>query len=183
MAKWASLVVVVLVMVACGGSRRSVGTDAGSITVVDSGVRVDAGGGGGVDSGGGTGDRCATNGMGAEALANLGCNGGFASGTPAANADYGTCTVAADPMTNPAGSCASANAACVPDAEGSTTGICRTFCPVAATYISTGGCPTGSRCFTLTDDTGETFGLCFRDCDASHACPTGMTCDAEGSCY
>jgi hypothetical protein len=57
-------------------------------------------------------------------------------------------------------------------------GICVVRCPRAATYISTGGCPMGFRCFTL----GDELAVCFRDCDAMHPCPTGYECDAEGSC-
>jgi hypothetical protein len=77
-------------------------------------------------------------------------------------------------MDMPQGSCG-ANMLC--SADMGMTGICFQMCTPGATYVSTGGCPTGSRCFDLG---GE--GLCFLDCDAMHPCPNGMTCDDEGAC-
>jgi hypothetical protein len=131
--------------------------------------------GGGDDDGsdhdaGGT-DPCVSDG----GIPNPGCNG-WASGDPMPNELYGTCTPAADPMMMPQGSCTTPNAVCVP--AGAEMRICAVRCPRAATYISTGGCPRGFRCFTV----GDEMGWCVRDCDAMHPCPTGFRCDVEGRC-
>lgn len=117
-------------------------------------------------------DRCATDTMGSPDL--LGCNGGFVSGDPAANTAGGTCTADADPMTNPAGSC-TGELVCA--AEAGMMGRCIPLCTPGSTYISTGTCPVGWRCFDLGGN-----GVCFRDCDATHPCPADQMCDAEGSC-
>ena len=109
-------------------------------------------------------------------ISTVGCNGGFLTTEPAANSPYGTCTPAADPESNPAGSCTDPNAFCVVG-ENATTGWCFVGCAAGPTYVTTGGCPTGARCFDLGGD-----GVCFRDCDDTHPCPTGMGCDGEGSC-
>lgn len=117
-------------------------------------------------------DPCASDVMGSPDR--VGCNGGFVSGDPAANTAGGTCTAAADPMMMPAGSCMGS---LVCSGEASMMGRCIPLCTPGATYISTGGCPTGWRCFDLSGN-----GVCFRDCDATHACPAGQMCDGEGSC-
>jgi len=54
---------------------------------------------------------------------------------------------------------------------------CVAVCPMADTYVSTGGCPTGSRCFTFSD-----IAICFRDCNSASDCFPGEMCDGEGSC-
>ena len=174
MTRFSMVLCAALALVACGGGDGDM-TDAGTTTGTDSGTTT------GTDSGtttrrdSGPADMCATDGMGAVALVMFGCNG-YASGTAAPNDYLGTCTVGGEGM--PQGSCTAAGTFCAADAEGSTTGTCLAPCEAGAgTYISTGGCPMGFRCFDLGD-----FGLCFRDCDATHPCPTGYDCDGEGSC-
>ncbi len=118
------------------------------------------------------GDPCATDQ--ATATSTLGCNGGWVSGNPAANATGGTCVPGGSAL--PAGSCTGANNICAAAADAG-MGVCIAACTPGSTYVSTGGCPTGFRCFDLGGQ-----GACFRDCDATHTCPTGMRCDNEGSC-
>lgn len=179
MQKWTSLVVVALALVACGGGRRltgdagPTGTDSGTIAVVDSGTGpvVDAGG---RDTGGGSSDPCAV----AEppSISTVGCNGGFMSGMPAANAAFGTCTP--DPeMTNAAGSCTNTTDLCIAP-EGGVLGYCSPACDPGESYTSSSTCADGSRCFPTMGGGG----VCFRDCDASHPCPMGGACDGDGSC-
>lgn len=115
-------------------------------------------------------DRCATD-M-ASASSTVGCNGGFRNGMPAMNTPGGTCTGGG--MAMPQGSCG-ANMEC--SADMGMMGFCFQNCMPGATYVSTGGCPTGSRCFDLGGP-----GACFIDCDAMHPCPNGLMCDNEGSC-
>jgi hypothetical protein len=141
----------------------STGTDGGSLRTDSGSMRTDAG----------PEDECAASSD--DAVSSVGCNGGFESGDPAPNAPGGTCTVGGE--TNPEGSCTGETAFCAGD-EGATDGICIIACPPASTYVSTGACPTGFRCFRSADD----YGICYRDCDATHPCPTGMGCDDEGSC-
>lgn len=117
-------------------------------------------------------DPCASDPAGS--AAGVGCNGGFVSGEPAANTAGGACTADADPMTNPAGSC---TGTLVCGAQAGMMGRCIPLCTAGATYVSTGGCPSGWRCFDL-----EGNGVCFRDCDATHPCPADQMCDGEGSC-
>lgn len=158
-----------LVLVACEGGRT---------TEADAGE--DAGTGGGMDSGtprpdgGGSGDVCAaTDG---NPTSTVGCNGGILGAARAPNGFAGLCTVGDD--TNPAGSCTNPNGVCWGAAGGQ--GICLTTCtPSGSTYISTGGCPTGSRCFDLTDAIGVA--LCFPDCSSASDCASN-SCDGEGSC-
>jgi hypothetical protein len=166
MSKQSILMVCALVLVACGGSRPVVGsdsgggTDAGTTPGTDSGPRADSGGGG-HDSGPTSSDPCS--GAAETSAANAGCNGGFSSTGPM------TCTgdAAGGAGTCPSGVCSGAEGA---------MGFCFLSCTNGGTYVSTGGCATGSRCFMLDMD------ICFFDCDATHACPTGMMCDDEGSC-
>ncbi|MCZ7685642.1 MAG: metal-dependent hydrolase [Sandaracinaceae bacterium] len=128
-----------LALAACEGNRPMTGTDAGG--------RVDSGSSG-TDSGtprpdgGGSGDDCEASGD--DAVSTVGCNGGVLGAARTANDFGGLCTVGDD--TNPAGSCTNTNGVCW-GVEGG-QGICVTTCtPSAANYVSTGGCPTGSRCF------------------------------------
>ena len=65
---------------------------------------------------------------------------------------------------------------CAPDAVGVLHCIQR--CTPAATYVSTGECPNGSRCFTL----GTTYAECFRDCESDDDCRPYELCDVDGSC-
>lgn len=110
----------------------------------------------------------------ANAASTVGCNG-FLTSEPAPNEAGGTCTQGGE--VNPQGSCTDATAVCA-GFEGETQGTCIPACPPTTTYVSNGGCPTGFRCFNATEE----YGICFRDCDDAHACPTGQNCDEEGSC-
>jgi hypothetical protein len=92
----------------------------------------------------------------------------------------GACTP--DPSSDPdglplQGSCAASTDRCafVPGE----TGICVRQCEPATTYVSTGDCPSGSRCFTVDAATGNAF--CFPDCETGSDCTSG-SCDAEGGC-
>ncbi len=155
---------------ACGGSGAPVGgADSGTMMGADGGRAAD---GGRRDAG--RADPCAAGGD--NAIDTVGCNGGFVSETAAANGALGTCMVGGEAM--PAGSCTTAGAVCLPSAMGSMTGFCTFLCTPGATYVTRGECPMGWRCFDLGDD----FGLCYLDCDATHACPSGYQCDEEGSC-
>lgn len=114
-------------------------------------------------------------------LSSLGCNGGVYGSTPMANEIGGDCTP--DGMDPPGpGSCATtageATPVCSPDEADPSTGTCIYVCPPAGTYVSTGGCPSGSRCFTLDAE----LAICFRDCNDADDCFEGEECDAEGSC-
>lgn len=158
-----------LALCACGDDGGVVDDDAGT-GAVDSGVRADSST---PRRDGGPRDECAASQ--AASLSTLGCNGGFVSGEPAPNEPSGTCTPGGEAM--PAGTCTTPNALCAAS-EGATEGDCLVFCDLASTYVSTGECPMGYRCFV----SGEEYGLCYRDCDATHPCPTGQECDGEGSC-
>jgi hypothetical protein len=160
-----------LALVACGPTTpagRDGSTTGDAAAVTDTGVRADSGTS--RPDAMTNSDRCAATDMNANST--VGCNGGFAMGTPAMNTPGGTCTGGG--MAMPAGSCG-ANMQC--SADMGAMGICFAGCMPGSTYVSTGGCPTGSRCFDLMGN-----GLCFLDCDATHACPNGMMCDGEGSC-
>ena len=143
---------------------------------VDAGPNPDTDAGPRRDAGPVSNDPCASDSAGA--LAGVGCNGGLIGPTPSANEIGGGCTPDnADPPG--AGTCVASpgsQAVCLAD-EGETTGTCVYACPDAMTYVSTGGCPSGSRCFPVQD-----LSLCFRDCTSSADCFTGETCDSEGSC-
>ncbi len=132
--------------------------------------------GSGIDAGvgpldAGTGpDQC----LAATPLSTLGCNGGFRTGTPAANTHSGSC------MTDNGmaqGTCTSSELVCNAG-TGTNIGRCIQYCPASSSYISTGGCNQGYRCVKVQ----SSFGVCFRDCDATHPCPTDQRCDSEGSC-
>ncbi|MBX3247297.1 MAG: hypothetical protein KF901_08955 [Myxococcales bacterium] len=163
---------VALMAVGCGDDDVTPGTD-GGMTGTDSGMTDTDSGMTDTDSGMMTTDPCAASD--ANAVSTVGCNGGFVSGEPVANGPLGECTPGGEAM--PAGTCTTPNTVCAAG-EGETTGECVSVCAPASTYVSTGVCPTGFRCFTLSAEVG----ICFRDCDATNACPTGMECDSEGSC-
>ncbi len=156
-----------LALAACddGGSR---GTDAGGTR--DSG-------GGTMDAGRDTGtpgpdDSCADD----DPTLTVGCNGGILGASQPAHDFGGTCTPSEE---NAEGSCTNANAVCWGDVGA--PGVCLTTCtPSEATYVSTGDCPTGSRCFDLRD-TEIGAALCFPDCNSGTDCATGA-CDGENSC-
>ncbi len=176
MSKQSVLVVCALILGACGGSRSlpsvdSGGRDAGT-PGVDSGPGTDSGGG--VRDAGGGSDPCAVTDP--PSLSTVGCNGGFMTGMGAANAAFGTCTP--DPaMTNAAGSCTNTTDRCIAPMDG-TVGYCSPACDPGDNYTSTSTCAAGSRCFPTMGGGG----VCFRDCDATHACPMGGACDTDGSC-
>jgi hypothetical protein len=176
---------VALTVAACGGETTPIRSDSGTGGVdsgmggSDSGPRPDSGPGsdsgpgtdsGGGSDGGGTGDPCAAS-M-ASQLTTLGCNGGFASGEPAPNGPDGACTPDAEDPLAP-GSCTLENSICF----AGLTSYCMTTCPRAETYVSTGACPTGYRCFQQ----GVSSAYCFRDCDDTHECPYGWMCE-DGGC-
>ena len=171
------LATVALLAVGCNNGRRVMidagptpGVDSGPVVVTDSGPVV------GRDSGPTGSDPCAT--AMATAVSTVGCNGGFLSGEPAANGPNGACTGGGDAM--PAGTCTTPNAACVGAmgiATAGETGECIVLCTSGGMYVTRGGCPTGYRCFDLSMND-----ICFRDCDATHACPAAFMCDGEGSC-
>lgn len=168
-----SSLALVAVLAACGtpAMNNDAGSDAargdGSSSSSEAGTNRDASSG---NDGSSSSDRCAAT-M-AMASSTVGCNGGFVMGTPAMNTPGGTCTGGG--MAMPQGSCG-ANMEC--SADTGMMGICFQACMPGSTYVSTGGCPSGSRCFDLGGG-----GACFIDCDMAHPCPNGMMCDGEGSC-
>jgi hypothetical protein len=68
----------------------------------------------------------------------------------------------------------------LPDEVDPSAGTCAYLCPFSSSYVTTGGCPSGTRCFSYR--TEMDFGVCFRDCNSATDCATGETCDGEGSC-
>ena len=136
-------------------------TDTGTIELTDTGPRTDAPM---VST-----DPCAED---EDPITTLGCNG-FASSTPAANTPGGACTGGGEAML--AGTCTGADVIC--DADVEMVGFCMPTCTPGETYVSTGGCPTGFRCFDFGDEA-----ICYQDCDATHACPSDQECDPDGSC-
>lgn len=164
----------ILTGVGCGGNGGGGSAPVDASTPRDSATQTGRDAATAADSGGGSSDTCAADDT--DAVATVGCNGGFVSGEPTANGPLSACTVGTEEM--PSGSCTTPNAGCFGEDETATMGTCEVLCQAATTYVSTGSCPTGFRCFTLAED----YGLCFRDCDATHACPTGYECDPEGSC-
>ena len=123
----------------------------------DSGMRADSSADTSVSDAGA--DRCRADDM--NAISTLGCNGAPYGSTVQANQIGGGCTPdGADPPG--AGTCVAAagtRAICFPDETMPTMGECVYVCPASSSYVTTGGCPTGSRCFQLTD-----VAICFRDC-------------------
>ncbi len=117
-------------------------------------------------------DPCAS-GSGAAAARGAGCNGGILGADREDNIFGGQCTQIA---MNPAGTCTEPNAYCWGRA-GERNGICLVRCtPSGSTYVSTGDCPQGSRCFNFDEND-----LCFPDCRDDSNCST-HDCDNEGSC-
>ncbi|MGE0786030.1 MAG: hypothetical protein AB7S26_10105 [Sandaracinaceae bacterium] len=171
MTKNALLIVCCLAVGALTGCDDGGGTDAGS--GMDSGARD---GGARRDAGGGNTDPCASDDD--PATTSRGCNGPLYGSTSMANEIDGACT---PDMVDGPGSCnagpAGIDVYCAPDEVDPTMGTCLYFCPEAGTYVSTGGCPSGTRCFTL-----DGFALCFRDCNTAADCFPGEECDGDGSC-
>lgn len=115
----------------------------------------------------GSSDPCASE----DALSTVGCNGAPLGPFQPANEFGGRCDPSADVAQ---GSCNSTSAICGGNPGG--VGLCVLPCDSAATYVSTGGCPSGSRCFLLSGGS-----ICFPDCTSGADCVTGA-CDDEGSC-
>lgn len=112
----------------------------------------------------GPADPCFAAAAGAAAAATLGCNGPVGGPTRDANEQGGACTM--DSCTEPMSDCRA-------------DGFCQVGCNPGMAYTSTGGCPSGSRCFPI----GMGAGLCFIDCNTAADCPIpGSTCDSEFSC-
>ncbi|MEC7522781.1 MAG: hypothetical protein VYE22_23025 [Myxococcota bacterium] len=157
--------------------------DSGTTPTPDSGtmmMETDSGTGGPRDSGTTPDDSCAASPE--TATSTVGCNGGLYGSTQNADQLDGTCTP--DGMDPPgAGSCMASGGdsqpVCIPDEAMPSMGTCVYVCPPdTSSYITTGGCPSGSRCFTLRDD----LAICFRDCNTASDCFDGEECDGEGSC-
>lgn len=172
---------------ACGpteGSTMDSGGGGGDASTMETstpregGTGTEAGREGGTGTEGGTNpsDRCSATSD--NPASTVGCNGGFVMGDPAANAAGGLCTPRMNGMEYTNGSCTDMMAFCVPG-DMQTMGRCFNNCTSTATYVSTGGCPSGFRCFGMGDGMA---GTCYRDCDMTHPCPTGQECDEEGSC-
>lgn len=140
-----------------------------SIAGTWAGNRIDAGVA--FDAGVPMRDPCATS----SALSTLGCNGGFRSGDPAPNTHSGSCM---NDNGLPQGTCTSGELFCSAP-RGSNLGRCIQYCPVGTSPFTTGNCNQGYRCARIS---GASFGICYRDCDATHPCPSDQTCDSEGSC-
>jgi hypothetical protein len=150
-------------LVACSVSPS--GTDSGASE--DSGS--DAGPGDSPD--GNAVDPCAA--AQPDALATVGCNGA-PPGPGAARDGYGGRCDYVD--RGSPGSCTEPGAQC---AGGPGEGICIRPCTPADTFVSTGGCPAGSRCFTLDFAMGLAF--CWPDCESAADCATDG-CDLWGRC-
>lgn len=107
-----------------------------------------------------------------DARLTLGCNGPIRG--PAADNEFGGwCAVSVDPR----GTCHDPVALCLTTEPRATEGVCLYECPEAPTYVSQGGCPTGSRCLTF--GPGDAF--CFPDCAANEDCALGV-CLSDGTC-
>jgi hypothetical protein len=113
-------------------------------------------------------DPCATD---TDPYDTLGCNGAILGPGRAANEFGGRCELSDFAE----GTCVFDFAYCWSN-EAETEGICLIECDPAATYISTGDCPTGSRCYTF-----DVEAFCFPDCESGDDCAT-ETCDEEGAC-
>ncbi len=186
-----------LALVACssGNRRRGIDSGAGTDSAVgtDSSMVTDSGPGTdssvGTDSGGrpdtgigrdsGTADPCEAGD--GDPSSTVGCNGGVYGSTSRGNEIGGACTLDGTATEPVPGSCMAGPVGsmnfCTPEAEGASTGTCVYVCAAGGAYVSTGGCPAGSRCFSLTD-----VAVCFRDCTSSADCFAGEMCDGEGSC-
>lgn len=114
----------------------------------------------------------------ASAASRAGCNGWAASAN--ANEAGGPCTPGGDAM--PRGTCTVEGSTCFGDLGGTGSGWCVVLCPAPELYTGSEGCPSGFRCFKQGEGV-DAYGICFRDCDASHACQEGWTCNTvENRC-
>jgi len=104
------------------------------------------------------------------------CNGAAIGSTVANHAFGGRCNPS---PTEPRGSCMSADALCYVVEATDATGLCYQTCDSPApAFTSTGGCPSGSRCF---DTIVEGTGVCVPDCQMHSDC-VAQKCDDNGSC-
>ena len=157
-----------------GGIDASLPADAGPARDagpgMDGGTSPDAGPpppDAGVD--GGPGDPCAADEAGS--ASKVECNGPLRG--PAADNEFGGhCFVGGT-----AGTCNDGLAFCLQLGPKSPDGTCALACPPAATYSSTGGCPSGSRCITV----GPGGAYCFPDCRAHADCALDY-CYPDGTC-
>jgi hypothetical protein len=108
-------------------------------------------------------DPCASN----NPLTTVGCNGEPPGPAPA-NTLGGRCSPTDGGAAS--GTCTNASHFCV-------EGICAPLCEPAATEVSTGGCPAGSRCW----NTGL-LSFCFVDCRAAADCATNRCDSVRGLC-
>lgn len=149
--------------------EKSSSTGGSGGTAASGGSAGSAGFAGGVGGTGGTTDPCASDES--SALSTVGCNGAKPGAQP--DDEYGgKCTPDAN---SDQGSCKDANHIC-DYYDVNLGGICVVECTPGATYVSTGGCPAGSRCFDFGD-----IALCYPDCTGASDCGTGV-CDDEGAC-
>jgi hypothetical protein len=177
----------------CGDDEPGSGIDSGSVadggssdgsvrdgSITDGSVTDGASNDGRVASDGSAGDSgpsaCAA--AASAAASTVGCNGGFAA-TPAMNAPGGQCTPGGE--SRPAGTCTTDGAICSGALAGGDLGWCTVVCTAPTTHVDAQNCPTGFRCFRMGSGT-DAFGMCFRDCDATHPCQEGWACDAQGRC-
>ena len=158
-----------------GGSKASSGGSGGATggSGGQSGSGGSTGGSGGATGGsagtGGSADTCAADET--NAVSTLGCNGSMI-GAQADNAYGGKCT---PDENDPQGSCSDSSLVC-DYYDATLVGICVQECTPGATYVSTGGCPSGSRCFDF-----GTVAYCYPDCSSGTDCGTGV-CDEDGAC-
>jgi hypothetical protein len=116
----------------------------------------------------------------ADAASTLGCNGPIIGVDEPADEFAGPCTPDDNPQSGVPlqGSCSNTLLGCAHQ-PGVLEGICVQACLPAATYVSNGDCPSGSRCFTIDEDLGNAF--CIPDCASGSDCLSGE-CDADGAC-
>lgn len=112
----------------------------------------------------------------------IGCNGTILGPSVPDNAFGGRCTIV-DPE-DATGTCTEPDNFCFVAVDGM-PGYCSKECPrpEGTAYVSTGGCPSGSRCFEL--QTTDPIGQCFVDCEVQEDCLSvgeGYWCDSDGSC-
>ena len=171
---------VTLALVGCGGDDPAPTTDASvSDMSSDGGTPSDMGARDASRTDAGN-DPCAADTD--HASDTIGCNGDVLGPAIADGAFGGRCTVP-DPE-DARGTCTDENAICM-FAEDGMPGYCTLECdrPTGTPYVSTGGCPSGSRCFEL--DIPDPIGYCFTDCEAQEDClgeAAGYWCDIDGAC-
>ncbi|MBK8172072.1 MAG: hypothetical protein IPK60_17250 [Sandaracinaceae bacterium] len=164
----------------------------GDNTGTDGGLAIDLGGqdlGGGITDAGprdsarpdAAGDPCFATVD--NASDTIGCNGDVLGSDVADNAFGGRCTITIGDGGVEEDSCTDPEDFCFVLEDGM-PGYCTRTCPFTAGqgYVSTGGCPSGSRCFEPAD--GDE-GLCYTDCEVQEDCLTmgaEFWCDGDGAC-